>query len=78
MKRDLFKRFKETVKQADASDPIWYMGYLWLDLTDKQAETLFREVLSVHPHIEVTIDLREGVYKYRLPNGLFLTIEPTE
>lgn len=78
MKRDLFKRFKETVKQADANDPIWYMGYLWLDLTDKQAETLAYEVLSTHPHIEVTIDLHEGVYRYRLPNGLVLTIEPTD
>ena len=74
MKRDLFKRFKETVKQADASDPIWYMGYLWLDLTDRQAETLAYEVLSVHPNIEVTIDLTDGTHKYRLPNGLVLSI----
>lgn len=77
MKRDLFKRFKETVKQADANDPIWHMGYLWLDLTDKQAETLAYDVLSTHPHVEVTIDLREKVYKYKLPNGLVLTIEPS-
>lgn len=78
MKRELFKRFKETVKQADASDPIWNMGYLWLDLTDKQAENLAYEVLSVHPNVEVTIDLHEGEYKYRLPNGLVLTLEPTD
>lgn len=78
MKRDLFKRFKETVKQADASDPIWYMGYLWLDLTDKQVETLAFEVLPSNPNIEVTIDLYEGVYKYKLPNGLVLIIEPTD
>ena len=78
MKRDLFKRFKETVKQADANDPIWHMGYLWLDLTDKQVEILAYEVLSTHPHVEVTIDLREKVHKYRLPNGLVLAIEPTD
>ena len=78
MKRDLFKRFKETVKQADANDPIWHMGYLWLDLTDKQVKILAYEVLSTHPNVEVTIDLREKVYKYRLPSGLVLTFEPTE
>ena len=78
MKRDLFKRFKETVKQADANSPVWNMGYLWLDLTDKQFKALAYEVLSTHPHIEVTIDLREGVYKYRLPNGLVLTYEPND
>lgn len=78
MKRDLFKRFKETVKQADASDPIWYMGYLWLDLTNKQFKDLAYSVLSVHKDIEVIIDLHEGVYKYRLPNGLVLTLEPND
>lgn len=78
MKRDLFKRFKETVKQADASDPIWYMGYLWLDLTDKQFKDLAYCVLSVHNDVEVTIDLHEGVYKYRLPNGLVLTLNPND
>ena len=78
MKRDLFNRFKKTVKEADANSPIWNMGYLWLDLTDKQVKTLAYEVLSVHPHIEVTIDLREGVYKYRLPNGLVVTYEPND
>lgn len=75
MKRDLFKRFKETVKQADASDPIWYMGYLWLDLTDKQFKDLAYSVLSTHKDVEVTIDIRESKYKYRFPNGLVLSID---
>lgn len=76
MKRDLFKRFKETVKQADASDPIWNMGYLWLDLTNKQVKTIAFEVLPTNPNIEVTIDLYDGVYKYKLPSGLVIIIDP--
>lgn len=78
MKRDLFKRFKETVKQADANDPIWHMGYLWLELTDRQCNVLAKDVLATHPHVQTTIDLREHVYRYTLPNGLVLTVEPTE
>ena len=75
MKRDLFKRFKEAVKQADASDSIWYMGYLWLDLTDKQFKDLAKNVLSVHKDVEVTIDLQACKYRYRFPNGLVLSTD---
>lgn len=74
MKRDLFKRFKETVKQADASDPIWYMGYLWLDLTEKQVDSIAKDVLSVHKDVSVEIDLRDSVVRYTLPNGLVLIV----
>lgn len=51
------------------------MGYLWLDLTDKQLKDLAYSVLSVHKDIEVTIDLRECQYKYRFPNDLVLSMD---
>lgn len=31
-----FKQFCETVKEAIDNDPIWYAGYLWIDLTERQ------------------------------------------
>lgn len=36
MKRNEFVRFRETITNADAEHPIWYMGFLWLNLTEKQ------------------------------------------
>lgn len=36
MKRSDFGKFKEVIKNADNNDPIWWAGYLWLDLTENQ------------------------------------------
>ena len=30
----------ECVKNADKNDPIWYAGYLWIDLTEKQIDKI--------------------------------------
>lgn len=30
----------ERVKDADKNDPIWYAGYLWIDLTEKQIDKI--------------------------------------
>lgn len=40
MKASDFKRLCELVKDADKKDPIWYAGYLLLDLTEKQVNKL--------------------------------------
>lgn len=41
MKRSDFARFKEIVSTCDNNDPIWHAGYLWIDLTVKQCNTIY-------------------------------------
>ena len=36
MKLQDFKNFLEHIETADSKDPVWHMGYLFLDLTPKQ------------------------------------------
>lgn len=35
-----FTSLCEYVKNADKNDPIWYAGYLWIDLTEKQIDKI--------------------------------------
>lgn len=35
-----FNSLCEYVKNADKNDPIWYAGYLWIDLTEKQIDKI--------------------------------------
>lgn len=35
MKNSDFKSFKETVIKASKDNPIWFMGFAWLSLTNK-------------------------------------------
>lgn len=41
MRNSAFARFKEIVKTCNDTDPIWHQGYLWLDLTVKQSNTIY-------------------------------------
>ena len=41
MRNTHFKAFKERVKDAYRDDPIWWAGYLWIDMTPKQNNTMF-------------------------------------
>ena len=42
MKRDVYKRFKnEIVNSQTGNEPIYYMGYHWIDLTRKQGEEIY-------------------------------------
>lgn len=43
-----FKQFCETVKEATENDPIWYAGYLWIDLTEKQVNKVFELIAYGH------------------------------
>lgn len=38
MKTETFNQFVEAVRNADANDPVFYAGYLWTSLTDKQCD----------------------------------------
>lgn len=41
MKRSEFATFKKIISTCDNKHPIWYMGYLWIDLTVKQLNTIY-------------------------------------
>ena len=69
MKRTLFKGLYEKVATAGKSDPVWWAGYLWIDMTEKQTAAIY-EALSVNPSVEIAIDLGTGTTSYRLPSGI--------
>ena len=50
IKQSDFKLFMEQIKTAPANDPIWYCGYLFMDLTLKQ-HRLTVEALESRPFI---------------------------
>lgn len=31
-----FNRFMEYLVDADVKDPVWWAGYMWIDLTERQ------------------------------------------
>ena len=35
-----FKEFKNYVAEADNNDPIWWAGYEWINLTEKQGKQM--------------------------------------
>lgn len=68
MKTAQFKNFYNAVMRADENHPVWWMGYLWLDLTEKQAKKICQS-LAINPHVKVTVNLREGQTEYKMPSG---------
>lgn len=67
MRRDCFNGFKAVVETADASHDIWWQGYLWLDLTEKQMATIC-QILATKQEI-VQCERPDGKL-YRLPSGI--------
>lgn len=45
MKRVDFGKFKEVISTARNNDPIWWAGYLWINLTEKQSNEVI-EILT--------------------------------
>lgn len=45
MKRSDFGKFKEVISTAKSDDPIWWAGYLWINLTEKQSNEVI-EILT--------------------------------
>lgn len=41
MKASDFKAFKNVISYADDKHPIWWAGYLWINLTAKQGEVAY-------------------------------------
>ena len=72
MKNDRFKDFLEYVGSASKTDPIWWAGYLWIDLTKRQA-TKTIEVLKNRP--DCKLDVVNGRDVLKIPSGLAIYIE---
>ena len=72
MKINQFKEFNETIKTANEKDPVWYAGYLFLNLTDKQMKVTI-ESLKENPHCKlINTDLRKAI---QTPSGLKIIID---
>lgn len=65
MTKGQFKSFREIVEMANERNDIWWAGYLWLDLTERQAEEM-RKLLKVHPSI-----VKDGE-KLMMPSGMYM------
>ena len=66
MKIAEFNKFKAYVETADMKDPIWWAGYLWIDLTAKQGEKM-AEVLVKKGMGKFDAD---GKHFAEMPSGL--------
>lgn len=71
MKKKDFARFLEELEKADSKDPIWYCGYLFLDLTPKQVEKVQDALL---PKLGFKYSPQTQHYEIVLPNGLGLLL----
>ena len=62
-----FKRFKEILSTANENHYIWNMGFLWIDLTKKQASEIVK-ILSPKPFIKhVNVNGHDAI---EIPSGL--------
>ena len=71
MKKQEFTKFLEDIEQADDKNPIWYMGYLFLDLTPKQVTKLQDKLVSKLGFRYVP---QTEHYEIVLPSGLGLLL----
>ena len=75
MKKTDFKNFISAVAMAGKESDIWYCGYYFMDLTDKQHEETARILVSKgFPVIER--NSFKGVIKLvRIPSGIELEVK---
>lgn len=71
MKRNDFVRFKETLSTAGVEHPIWNMGFMWLDLTEKQ---LYEIVAICSQHPECRKEVVNGRDCIVTPTGIAMYI----
>lgn len=63
-----YKNFKEYVTTADEKDPVWWAGYMWINLTKRQAKDII-SVLENKSFVKETT-LRNGRLALEIPSGL--------
>lgn len=71
MKPKEFTRFIHYIGECSESDPIWYCGYMFIDLTVKQAD---RTIEVLRDRFGITSD-REGNQQIIIPSGLAFNIK---
>lgn len=64
-----YKVFKYIVEKADEKNDIWWMGYHWIDLTEKQFKDICK-VLATKDCIKTKINLNLNRVEHKLPCGL--------
>lgn len=67
MKNSEYVTFRNKVIRANENDPIWHMGFLWINLTKKQATDilLYLNRKEFIKHIEIN-----GKPAIEIPSGL--------
>lgn len=76
MKQEKYKLFKEAISTAGAKDPVWWAGYLWIDLTEKQGREVFKILGNRRDNVcKTIISLRNSRIEIEIPSGIRLFIE---
>ena len=73
MKTSQFKTFIKTLETADEQNDIWWAGYLWMDLTQKQIWKAEEILWSLEKSDIIKTDLANGWFIF--PSGLKLKIQ---
>lgn len=46
MERKMFKHFRERITAANFDDPVWWEGYLFINLTEKQNNEIVKTMID--------------------------------
>ena len=71
MKNSKFKVMKDVLMTASVNDPVWYAGYLFNELTEKQMDSLIT-LFENSDNSSVEMCTRNGYYGALLPSGIFI------
>lgn len=69
MKTSQFKTFIETIKTAPANADIWYCGYLFLNLTQRQGQ-IFLDELAKNPIVKNGRNIFDNTEYLEIPSGM--------
>ena len=67
MKIDRFKQMMNVIETREDNDPIWWSGYLFLDLTEKQCKKVY---IACAVRFGEKWDRKTGEYTVVLPSGI--------
>lgn len=70
MTNSKFKVMKDVMISASANDPVWFAGYLFNELTERQLD----ELITLFERNDTSVEMctRNGVYGALLPSGIFI------
>ena len=70
MKNNEYRVFKNMVAMADVEDEIWWAGYYWIDLTEKQGRDII-DLLETKSFIKPA-KTPTGKDALQMPSGLMI------